>query len=470
MGNTCFPYRCAAILGLGLVIGRASSSYAASPVSAAPIFDQVTGTPLPGLDLGTPLQQGGYTLLKLKLMDENGYADLDGQYVLGRHHGMDGTALWILPPWLPPSPAAINYPSDESDAFRVKALLSTGDRLPLPWNVTTIAGQRLLFTYLPGGYPDSCHWADITVQDKPGHVAHWRISPLPRMWHAVQPTVPVSSAWHYGGASVVAQAWLEKHPVDFVHPYPTEIFCGVTAHGTSSLPHHWEIELTGEQAEWEPFSVHGFEHSAAGYGLDSGILWSLPYAAQNHQVRLRAELRQFDTLDESIAFHHLKVRSGTVKWNNQQWFYRYAAVEKPQTVITASGVRITLPVQGTRPLSTDSLTHISLAELGAPGDRGLYFKLIYPRNRQVFTHSRLYQRYHRSIAIQLEDAPSFRLRQEGPRSVVVETKGKPVQYIPTLALRVQQRADLQKIPLAFTVPVAADSPNGKPGSAILSEE
>lgn len=334
----------------------------------------------PVLDASTRRAQGGFTLLDVQLPGQ--WQDRYGQKFVGfqfeavdfqKDYGpeavdtADAAGLWIEPPSLPDGlPAGGSIDSQLNTlgkTFLVTARLSTGDVLPLEWHLRSTTDwppgtpvKRLLFVSLPSGYSDACRFVDFTISDQGGHSAHWRITRLPRMRHAVPPPFAFTDTITRNGVTVSARAWHEANSQVGYVLRPV-------------LPpnsHQWDIVMVSKWHEWEPFAYDGrvkvYKDSGApvlgrngifdtdferwyGGGIHNFAGFDF-YPRMNRFLRLTCELRQFETCDETVTFHNLTVRKA---WDGDRAYgYKIYSlvIPRPITFTTPSGVSVTLPAQG----------------------------------------------------------------------------------------------------------------------------
>ena len=459
----------------------------------------------PILDASTPRTQNGFTLLDIQrpVQWQGGY----GSWVSAgfRHEGAeyraisgpsaidtaDAFGLWIKPVAFPVSRFGSDIDSRSSmsaGAFSAAARLSTGETLPLEWHLRGVE-HRLLLVTLPSGYSADCRFVDFTITDRSGHVAHWRITRLPRMRHAVPPpsaftdTVTASGitmsvrAWHGSGGQVGGLISYVLHP---------------------ALPpnsHQWDVLTTEQAREWEPFSYDGhvriYETSGTpilgrngvfdtdferwyGGGI-RGFVGTDYYPRMTRSLRLVCALRQFETYDEPVTFHNVAVRydEDTYRANHEKVYF--LELPRPLQVTTPSGVMVTLPVQGNRFRPT------------LFGGALNFFVAVQPKvQEEPITHalpnSPLAHTFGKPVKISLEFPPPY--RREGWS---YERDGVPANYamglplnpawhptrggIPTapmykdlppvlkdMTLIVRQRVDLRTIPMIFTLPITEEAP------------
>ncbi len=449
----------------------------------------------PVLDASTPRSQNGWTLEDIQRpgphQNGNGqpfagfrYENVTSEYSLDPRvtDTADAFGLWLTPP--PGSLTAGisgSNPSDPAhDPFVASARLSNGETLTLLWKVCTATDyvppgetvHTFVFVTLPTGYPNSCRFVDFTLSDRSGHTAHWRVTRLPRMRHAIAPPVKVTDTVTKNGVTMSAHAWSwpfapqGRRTQAILRPV-------LPAHS-----HQWDVAVLRQEMEWEAYDGdsspsnlypgtpvlgrQGVFDSAGelwyGGGVSAGSI-ELPYREDTHFLKLATELRQFETYDEPVTLHNVPVGHDD---------YSYCLVlTKPVSFTTPSGVTVTLPVQG---------AEVSKKKLPIEPDRLRVLVTTQPRitfdaNAYSLPNSPLAHTYGKSVQLALQFAPPFHLSgsmEKGDGSptdydVFLPTGPKGSVKAPPLVLKeftliVHQRVDIQTIPMTFTVPIADHAP------------
>ena len=461
----------------------------------------------PLLDASTPRTQNGFTLLDIQRPGQiqgrfakvNYPANTDPNVI----DTADAFGLWIKPPSFPDnllSGAVDSETSRFGKALSVTARLSTGETLPLVWHLRDDewpppgqASQRLLFVALPSGYSDACRFVDFTIADQSGHAAHWRVTQIPRMRHAIPRPAIFTTTITQDGITMSAQAW---------HDQPGQINGQVNYLLRPMLPqnsHQWEIVKTDEWQEWEPFAYEGHiplsEHSGTPIlgrnGVFKAILESRygggfynfaggdPYPEVNHFLRLTCALQQFETYDEPVTFHNVAVQYDADGYRLDHEKNYFLALSKPLTVTTPSGVTVTLPVQGQRfqpllyandlnfmvrvqpQIEAETVLHpLPNSPLARTFSKPVQISLTFPLPSHLEGWSYDQSGALASCAMSLPPNPAWHFTPKGLPDVPYHRDLPPVLKDFTVIIR--QRVDLRTIPMTFTLPITNYAPPDYP--------
>ena len=460
----------------------------------------------PVLDASTPRSQNGWTLEDIQLpgpfqrgegLAASGFLYQGAEYRPQENsdHGdtADAFGLWLTPP---PGEMTAGSPNDatgnpQQDPFFALAQLSTGETLPLIWHYISRTNWQqplenadgYVFLSLPTGYSDSCRFVDITVSDRHNHAAHWHFSRLPRMRHAVPPPAKARETVTQNGITMTAKAWHEPGGLGNRN-------LGILLR--PMLPpqsHQWEILVTRQEREWEPFGEVGYlrAYSESGTTVDgrNGVFttgseqWfgggiyrfgpDDPYPLTTRFLRLSTELHQYETYDEPVVFHNLKV--GRIAEPGRDSYY--LKLPRPLSITTPSGVTVRLLVQD----------QIHPGEFGG----GLNFRVtVQPRIKDKPTayplpNSPLSRTYGKPVRVNLMFPPPYEAggwtyEQDGRPATYsmslppdpfspssVKQKGFRLHYtvppvLKNFTIIVHQRVDIQTIPMTFTLPITDKSP------------
>lgn len=466
----------------------------------------------PVLDASTPRSQNGFTLLDVQLpgqqYDRNGrvfagfqYEDVDYQSSYGTEavDRADAFGLWLKPP---PDSLMNGNEMDSAvstfgKALSVTARLSTGEIIPLDWHLRNQgdwlppgeAAKRLVFITLPSGYSDACRFVDFTISDQSGHSAHWRVAHLPRMRHAVPPpssftdtiitdNITVSArAWHGGTGPPAGSIGYILHPI---------------------LPpgsHHWDVLMTKEAREWEPFSYDEHVKIYADSGVPilgrnglfntdferwygGGILGYVAtdyYPRMTRFLRLTCELRQFETYDEMVTFHNVAVQYDEDEYRLEHEKIYHLELPRSLTVTTPSGVTVTLPAQGGRfrpslfggalnffatirpKIQNDPVAYsLPNSPLARTFGKPVKISLTFPPPYQRGSWSAEQDGVPASYSMSLPTNPAWHPTRRGISTVPMHEDLLPILKDFTVIIR--QRVDLQVIPMTFTLPITAEAP------------
>lgn len=411
-------------------------------------------------DESTPAFQNGLTLLEIENVSPDrsyNYTDKGPQDGGGSSNSAPAadTGLWIkLPPQI--SIPATCMQSDDINCDNIISLtahLSTGETIPLRWKNNSSLPNALviLLASLPAGYPDTVHWADVTVDDHHGGKATWRITHLPSMQHTIPP--PQTAQTHFLQGSISAAAHAYRAPAPGQLTKEQSILCDIT--GTIlNAKNDWEVGHMKLTREWEPpnFAARDSGNTYGAGKVKGKVTFGIaqqpvyfdqpqPYLNAIHWVRLDAILQEFATYDEPVTFHNLTL----VK---SQAGGRYLAGSQSETVTTPSGVTVTL-VDGQHekiPFQTFSSDGVGLL-------------IRYPNTRKLASlpHSPLWRKHPGLVSVSVEFPPSY----SANGSSYGDTEGtysfrptKPLpKVIPNFPVIIRQRVDLRTVPMSFTLPV-----------------
>ena len=416
----------------------------------------------------TPPAQNGLTLLEVdpvspdrnySFTEKGGPQDNGGSST----YSATDTGLWIkMPPnfTVPNNCSQSNYNGCDK-VLTVTGRTSTGHTFPLSWQSSSTTNpegsQTYLLASIPAGYPNSIRWVDVTLDDKRGDKATWRITHLPPMQHLIAPPVTPQTTFHQGSIQAVASAYSGPGPYN---PTPTWGIHYDMKGTIKGAAHQWELGHLTETLEWEP---PGYVPQDSGSTMGTGKVGStvniemsgqelfynrsFPYLADTHWVRLSAKLQEFETYDETVTFHNVSV----VKTKNGS---QYVAGSGPQTITTPSGVNVTLDdVQHRQNLNNEW------------GGGGYSVHLLYPQTTRFpsLPRSPLWQKYKRPITVnaytpkQYEAGGSSFGNNEGTYHFRTNWH-LPTTVIPNFPMIICQRVDLRSVPMTFTLPVRAKRP------------
>ena len=438
------------------------------------------------VDASTPPAQNGFVLVDVEEIGKDGRCPYAGPgatlpspgfYVGGGDAVNDdpgGVGLWIRQARGAPN-AFLNPP-----ALDITARSSTGDVFHLP-ATTYVPGatsgawfarlfhlflpaEPLALAHFPGGYPDGYKFVDVTVRDRQGHQARWRVVGLPRSQHRILPPVTVQDTARVGRVTVKAQAWRET-------------VAGATAGGNVffslavTMPDDptflWNLPSPQGECEWEPPLYAPAKPNDSTGGWFSGTMgmggMPLPAYYPQHQkfVVLRTALQQFAKREEKVTFHDLAIKTVGTKV-----LVNYVVLRRPQTLTTASGLALTLPAQGVWPPprfgpDSDNGPRLRLTLIGPPG--------------QIATlpASPLFQAYHKPVLLDVwpdemvgDDGKTLaRSGSSGGESHHYEIRLQKPQprltHLRSLTVTVTERVLLHETPIQFTVPVGDKRPENQ---------
>lgn len=426
----------------------------AALVLAAPGQKPASPGPPAQLDPSTPRAQTGYTLIAIQRAGKSGecFARLGkGQvYTETIWQGADATALWIRTPLTPTQSMATPGRRVVQELFAITARLSNGDTLPLEWRTRYARDPNLIFTYLPPGYPNTVRYTDVTIKDRRGGVARWRLTHLPEMRQTIAQPGTVKDSAQEAGISVKGSAWQNAPAAPSI--VDRSITYELKASGQPSGPFHWELVCEGALNQWEApgYDIHSTGVSSQPLdpklGAIATVVRAAPYAAHDRFGIVRGALRQFDTYDERVIFHNIPIVNAA-----HSAMFR---ITRAQTARTPSGITVTLPVQNASPSHRDVTAGMA---------NGLNIVLsVRPAAETALARSPLFQKHKRPVRIQVLTAPPYEtVMWSGTgarRELGVRLKKPLTGVLKDFTLLVRQRVNLRQIPIELTVPVSDKPP------------
>ena len=172
---------------------------------------------------------------------------------------------------------------------------------------------------------------------------------------------------------------------------------------------------------------------------------------------LRATLHQYEFYEERVTFKDLDIVSASEREIENfptAKLARYLEVSEPQTLVTSSGLTVTLPIQNNRTIPNATMGSF----LG--NDPVLYLKInVAPDQREVtLPDSPLYIKYRKPVTIKLEaSAPNSMVWYMADNTfktfAIYLPNLKTLKHLDSLTLILRQRVELQTIPVAIEVPV-----------------
>ncbi|HEY3332873.1 MAG TPA: hypothetical protein VGK19_22765 [Capsulimonadaceae bacterium] len=181
------------------------------------------------LDASTPAKQGGFELMGItRGRKDHGweFATADGKQNAYVFAEAGDSELGIKCLWRPPVPGA-ELPGWDGK-FHVTGRASTGSCFPLsfsttdqingksiyhestyghPQNDAPLSFAPVIAIHIPGSYPKTYRWIDVTIESSDGHKACWRISRLPRTHRSIPAKIDdATTVTVANGVSVAATA------------------------------------------------------------------------------------------------------------------------------------------------------------------------------------------------------------------------------------------------------------------------
>ena len=305
----------------------------------------------PILDSSTPRSQNGYLLVSIVVTDAPG----------------DQTAFSLLvrPPTFPPcrfvgagSDGVMQYESPDKQSrlpIQASALMSSGDITPLLCDIIgTSDAPQYLRIKVPGGYSNDCKFADITLVPDSGPFIHWRITHLPYMRQMISDSPVITDQLTKNGITVTAHAYRVRHQILLeANPF------------LPANSHQWEMVTNNAWPQFEKFDTQNNEQPYTRYPIEGregrftgkdlaaygGLTTMFPanYRTASRFVRLDCAFRQFETYDEQVTFPNIALEEDAEDsghdpgYGDMQTYY--VSNPKAITLLTPSGLAVTLPVQ-----------------------------------------------------------------------------------------------------------------------------
>ena len=229
---------------------------------------------------------------------------------------------------------------------------------------------------------------------------------------------------------------------------------GVRVRGKAYITHYagqpaesrYDVEITRKPSDGTQWRLND---EASWYDLDwvysgmSGATSAVPYSKKQRTMQVACYLLQADTRDERVTFHNLDIK--------RDMGFGYLIVTKAQSATTPDGVTVTLPVQ-------NMLTSPGYWNYNGPPDVTFARIVLSPGGRRrVLPASALYQRYKVPVNLYVRAAAPLvtnsRADDNPIQDIHITTPDKQATHLDTLTLVIRQVADLQTIPLKFTVPI-----------------
>ena len=231
------------------------------------------------------------------------------------------------------------------------------------------------------------------------------------------------------GVVVSAAAWVQGHPA------------------TS----RYEVQITRMPTglyRWDLYSPSWGTYDDEGFPGVSGEHSPTPYRKDQRLAEVTCTLRQYETLDETVTFHDIKV-------NREVDGFGFVTLTAAQTMTTPSGISVSLPVQNYKTFMPGGMFVYD----GPPNVVFIRVLLSPGQKQTVLPNSPLYKRHRLPVGITVSTAPPVFMNSNSGRAslpqvdMTMTLSDEKATHIDTLTLVIRQRADLQSIPLSFEVPI-----------------
>ena len=174
---------------------------------------------------------------------------------------------------------------------------------------------------------------------------------------------------------------------------------------------------------------------------------------------LRTTLHQYEIYEERVTFKNLDLGPNYARSSSPIIIFapaesRCLELSEPQTVVTPSGISVTLPAQGAQ-----TLQDIFMGSFSGNAN-ALFMKVnVSPSQREVtLPDSPLYKKYGKPVTVKLETPhPNLMVWYMADNTFKQLAVGLPnlktLKHLDSLTLILRQRVELQSIPVAIEVPV-----------------
>ena len=397
--------------------------------------------------------------------------------LFGRRAEQDSTYWPQYPALAVSAPEGDGRPDGNMTRVGVTAegMSSTGDRFQLDSENPDPTNNygRDVYVRIPV-VPATYRWINVTVSDKAGRRATWRLSNLPRLIHQdLGPTdagvqSPIEGVelegrayWDVNAGPVTPNGW--SGPEEQYVPVVAEIRFHNSKLQDPSL--RWSLDNSKMRQEWErpvdPFVI-GLEYFrtegafATGSEDDERIVgFAAPNPRVQHEVGVDIKLAEHKTATETVTFHNLHFSRMGDGWSLDP--------DAASTARSPSGIVVRL-----MPAPARAVGHRPLSTYTIEKDHIYYrFKIEQYGSNKTLPGSPLYRRYHHPVDISgtvaYDDAVDGYYGQSGTEEGQIEGgmhfKSLPASHIlPTLKFDVFQDTVVRDMPIRFVLPVTQGKP------------
>ncbi len=430
----------------------------------------------PTLDPSSPRSQNGYTVASVAAINDP--TDTGAVSVL------------IVPPSFPSCSPGYRSPDgvvaydmtngQKPSIVQASAHLSSGDTTSVKWDFVGDGSPapRYLRLTLPGGYSNDARFADITLVPASGPFPRWRIARLPYMHQNLPDHPAIVDHITKSGIASEAHAYRVRDQIYF-RVLPT----------LPANSHQWELTGNSPTMQFEkqdrphqgtpytrfPIEGRGANFTPKDLSNIGALIYSTStnYRSASRYARLECTLHQFETIDERVTFPSVAVVKDLESSGHRQGYgdmNTYCiSVAKPITLLTPSGLVVTLPAQSKNNRYEAGKINFSLTVK----------PIISPLELPA---SLLIKQFGKSISISVKMAspdelsgwsidpgetqhyvlwPPQNPRWSGKMSIK-EMRETPLFLAPPprrdFTIIIHERVELQTIPMTFTVPVSDTLP------------
>ena len=342
-----------AAIGLGVIAALAALllgyGYARHRTRSASAWDVFTDSQLSPY---TPQYQDGMSLTQIDRVQDGAFPRSTAEMLSINDPTGDAVGLFITLPGLPSRavPDGCGFQDGVCGGLlSITGTTSAGDTQRLPWRMLVPESDRMIFCRIPAGYSAGTRFVDVTVTDWFQHTATWRVIGLPRTRRVIfRP--PVVTATN-DDLSVDAHAGFVS-PSDPASGQPAPLLL-VDLHitGPSYSPRVLSCQIDQCGAEWSPTGLPIF---LADTPADSPYFATHHHAvdtvrtgwpAANHRIHVSGRAVAYDKFDESVVFHDVTLVVERPDRGDGAGPMGHLSVASDQSVVTPSGVQVTLPSQ-----------------------------------------------------------------------------------------------------------------------------
>jgi hypothetical protein len=451
---------------------------------------------MPAVALGPRGKQDGFALVSVTRGspdDSNVVLPGDAKMFLAAPQSSGDTILWIAPPVLPPTrllrATTLLDSSYLQSFYSIWVKSSAGDVFRVPWHYeggcledggepcidtrSASTSPHIIAAVIPSGYPADVRYFDVYISDPFHHLAHWRLTKLPKM---LRPDTTIRSAYSRHGISIsmiAVRQLLGKGSGS----WPLVKLTITLGRLPTATRHKWSVLERRDNVpslEWEPVRLP-WMRSTSDQGLHSEHLedwvfspdrsssgqiaqFSSPYVRDNNTATFRGTLFEYENRVDSVDLRNVSI--DTVKAYEDGFVADTYCLDLPHKVelISGSGLTFQLPKQHKSASEFLSMSENSLNVVWhiSPVTPGRYSE-----TAAMLPDSPLCRKYHKPAAVWFDaSADGMPLGVcaglPNPKSLsnLTMVHFPSPNYLPSvihnLKINVHQRVNLQKIPVVLT--------------------
>ena len=439
------------ILGVvaALALGYRFATHTARNASA---LDEFTASQLAP---STPDYQNGMHLVQIDRVSQRTLPSSCSEIVSANTPSGESTGLFFE---LPESPtlserdmAACGFQSQAcAGLLTVTGRTSGGDTIDLPWRWLSPSSRRMAFCRIPAGYPQGTAYVDVDITDWQHRHARWRIIGLPHTLRKTDPAMRTDA--EADGLRLHGAAGVADKTDPITGRSVKMLLVDLNVRTASRSRRILSCETTAVDPEWTPG-----DHSE--YTADT--TQSSPYLASHYDfvrtvdtgwpgsnsiAHIAGRIVAYDAIDEATLYHDVQVAVEKPDPGDGRGPTGRLVVTREQTVVTPSGVSVTLPVQD---------------DPNRQG-RGISFRLVYAQNSSlVLPASPLYHWHQQPIdrVVAVAPAPLTVVEETpsdvpGQTTVLIEWPQAPASVVRDFPLTFRQELQTASCPFDLTLPVS----------------